>query len=110
LQILPPAPIAHSFTVDPGITVCYGGGELCAICLDSHITNIANLDLTLSVSPTSAAGGTVEVTAIGGCTCGVAYISSLSTGANQPDSFGYSIKDIYNRVSSATVSLTTAND
>jgi len=106
---LPVPAIAQSFVLDPAIQ-CFGGGQSCTICLDTHIVNPANLALTVSVPGTASDGGTVGPGAAVGCTDAVVYTSAVSTGANVPVSFDWSIKDVYNRTSNATVSLTTAND
>jgi hypothetical protein len=101
----PPAATAISFTV-PSTLGCAAAGEVCGICFDSHISNPSSLTLTFSVSPTSTAGGAVSIQAIGGCTYGAVYTSSASSTSGSPDSFNFSVQDVYNRTSTGTASLT----
>ena len=103
---LPPAATAVSFDVSAAAGCSYAG-EICAICLDTHVTNPSNLVLTWSVSPTTPGGGNVFITNIGSCTSGegVQYQSSASSELGDSDSFTFTVKDIYNRSSTGTASL-----
>jgi hypothetical protein len=102
----PPAATAVDFVV-PTAAGCSYGGEICAVCLDTHVTNPSNLILTWSVSPTTPGGGNVFITNIGSCTSGegVQYQSSASSKPGDSDSFTFTVKDIYNRSSTGTASL-----
>jgi hypothetical protein len=101
---LPPAATAISFDVSAAAGCSYGG-EICAVCLDTHVTNPSNLVLTWSVSPTTPGGGNVSFISIGGCTNGVQYQSSMSSVLGDPDSFTFTVKDIYNRSSTGIASI-----
>jgi hypothetical protein len=101
---LPPAATANSFTATDAI--CTPDGGFCDICLDDHITNPVGLYLIASVTPNSSAGGTVVIGQGANCTYQATYTSPDPSSDGMADSFMYTIKDTYNRTSTATVDLT----